>query len=482
MSKSDIALIGLGVMGENLVLNMESKGFHVSVYNRSTLKVDLFINGRAADKNISGAYSLEELIEQLKRPRKVMLMVKAGRPVDDLIDALIPLLDEGDIIIDGGNSLCQDTMRRTDHVENMGVHYMGMGISGGEEGALNGPALMPGGSEEAWDLVKDIFQTISARVEMGEPTCQLLSPGGSGHFVKMVHNGIEYGDMQLIAEAYHLMKDMIGLNNEEIHQAFLEWNKTELASYLIEITADIFAYKEADGSYLIDNILDSAGQKGTGAWSASTALDEAVPLTLITEAVYSRFLSALKEERVAASQVLEGPDLGCHGEKDEMLADLKHALFASKIISYAQGFALLKAGAEKYGWTLNYGEIAHNWRSGCIIRSSFLEAINQAYEKNPNLANLMLDDYFKEKLHEAQTAWRRILAAAIVHGITTPAMSSALNYYDGYRTERLPANLLQALRDYFGAHTYERNDRPRGEFFHTEWTEGTAAGVCPLPK
>lgn len=470
MPKSDIALIGLGVMGQNLVLNMESKGFTVSVYNRSTHKVDLFINGRAADKNITAAYSLKELIDQLKKPRIVMLMVKAGRPVDDLIDELIPLLAEGDVVIDGGNSLCQDTMRRREFVESQNIHYMGIGISGGEKGALTGPAIMPGGSEEAWSLVKDIFLAISARVEEAEPTCKLISHGGAGHFVKMVHNGIEYGDMQLIAETYHIMRDIFGLKNEQIHQTFLQWNQTELNSYLIEITAVIFTIKE-DDSFLVDKILDSAAQKGTGLWAASMALETGVPLTLITEAVYSRFLSTLKEERLAAATILQGPEQEARKETKEQLADLWHALFASKIISYAQGFALLRAGSENYGWQLDYGEIALSWRSGCIIRSSFLEAISQAFSENRNLPNLMLNDYFKEKLCLAQKPWRRILSATVMAGLPTPAMSSALNYYDGYRSERLPANLLQAQRDYFGSHGYERIDRPRGTLFHTEWSE-----------
>ncbi|MDD4541662.1 MAG: decarboxylating NADP(+)-dependent phosphogluconate dehydrogenase [Eubacteriales bacterium] len=469
MSKSDIALIGLGVMGENLALNMESKGFTVSVYNRSTHKVDLFVNGRAADKNIIGAYSLEELVNQLEKPRKVMLMVKAGRPVDDLIDGLIPLLEEGDIIIDGGNSLCQDTMRRSDFVESQGIHYMGIGISGGEEGALTGPSLMPGGSEEAWSLVKDIFQAISARIGEGEPGCQLVSHGGAGHFVKMVHNGIEYGDMQLIAETYHIMRTLSGLGNEDIQRIFQEWNDSELKSYLLEITADILTYKEDNGSYLLDKILDVAAQKGTGAWSAHTALEEGVPLTLITEAVYSRFLSALKEERVAAAEILKGAEAADLPEPGAMVQDLWHALFASKIVSYAQGFALLKAGDKKYNWNLNYKEIALNWRSGCIIRSGFLDAIGQAFTENPALPNLMLDEYFQKKLHEAQTPWRRVLAAAVVHGVPTPAMSSALNYYDAYRSESLPAKLIQAQRDYFGSHTFERIDQPRGVYFHNEW-------------
>ena len=470
MKKSDIGLVGLAVMGENLVMNMESKGFTVSVYNRTVSKVDNFINGRAKGKNIVGAHSLEELVSQLEKPRKVMMMVKAGAAVDSFIDQLIPLLEEGDVIIDGGNSHFPDTIRRTEYVESKGLLYIGTGVSGGEEGALKGPSLMPGGSAAAWPLVKPIFQAICAKVEDGAPCCEWVGQGGAGHFVKMVHNGIEYGDMQLICEAYQLMHDGLGMSNEEMHQVFAEWNQGELDSYLIEITRDILAYKDEDGAPIVDKILDTAGQKGTGKWTAVAALDEGVALTLIGEAVFSRCLSAVKEERLAASKVLSGPAKKFEGDKKEMLESIRKALFASKIVSYAQGYALMRTAAATYGWELNYGDIALMWRGGCIIRSVFLGDIKKAFEKQPDLANLMLDDYFKAQLDAAQDGWRQVCAAAMLHGVPVPAMSAALSYYDGYRCERLPANLLQAQRDYFGAHTYERVDQPRGQFFHTNWT------------
>ena len=470
MKKSDIGLVGLAVMGENLVMNMESKGFTVSVYNRTVSKVDNFINGRAKGKNIVGAHSLEELVSQLEKPRKVMMMVKAGAAVDSFIDQLIPLLEEGDVIIDGGNSHFPDTIRRTEYVESKGLLYIGTGVSGGEEGALKGPSLMPGGSAKAWPLVKPIFQAICAKVEDGAPCCEWVGQGGAGHFVKMVHNGIEYGDMQLICEAYQLMKDLLGMTPDEMHEVFAEWNRGELDSYLIEITRDILAYKDEDGAPIVDKILDTAGQKGTGKWTAVAALDEGVALTLIGEAVFSRCLSAVKEERVAASKVLSGPAKKFEGEKAEMLENIRKALFASKIVSYAQGYALMRTAAATYGWELNYGDIALMWRGGCIIRSVFLGDIKKAFEKHPDLANLMLDDYFKAQLADAQDGWRKVCAAAMLHGVPVPAMSAALSYYDGYRCERLPANLLQAQRDYFGAHTYERVDQPRGQFFHTNWT------------
>ncbi|NLB50360.1 MAG: decarboxylating NADP(+)-dependent phosphogluconate dehydrogenase [Clostridiaceae bacterium] len=470
MGTSDIGLIGLAVMGENLAMNMESKGFSVSVYNRTPERVDSFLKDRAKGKNFTGAYTLEELVSQLKKPRKVMLMIKAGRPVDLVIEELIPLLEPGDIIIDGGNSYFPDTVRRTAYVEDQGLLYIGTGISGGEEGALKGPSIMPGGSEAAWPFVKEIFQAVSAKVEDGSHCCEWVGADGAGHFVKMVHNGIEYGDMQLICEAYQIMKDLLGMDNQAMHQVFAEWNESELDSYLIEITRDILAYKDEDGTEIIDKILDTAGQKGTGRWTAATALEEGEPLTLITEAVYSRSLSSFKDERVEASKILTGPRHEFTGDKSILLKHLKDALFASKIISYAQGFSLMRAAAKSHQWKLNYGDIALMWRGGCIIRSVFLGDIKKAFDKNPELSNLMLADYFQAQLDRVQTGWREVCAEAMRNGIPVPAMSAALSYYDGYRSERLPANLLQAQRDYFGAHTYERVDRPRGEFFHTNWT------------
>lgn len=469
-NKSDIGLIGLAVMGENLVMNMEDKGFSVSVYNRTVEKVSAFINGRAKGKNITGTYSLQEFVDSLKKPRRIMLMVKAGKPVDDFIDMLIPYLDKGDIIIDGGNSHFPDTMRRTKYVEEKGLLYIGTGVSGGEEGALKGPSLMPGGSPDAWPHVKPIFQAIAAKVEDGSPCCDWVGENGAGHFVKMVHNGIEYGDMQLICEAYHMMKSLLCMTPDEMHEVFDEWNKGELNSYLIEITRDILAYKDEDGKPIVDKILDTAGQKGTGKWTAIAALDEGIPLTLIGEAVFSRCLSAMKEERVQASKVLAGPEPKFAGNKSEMLEDIRKALYASKIVSYAQGYTLMRAAAKTYGWNLNYGGIALMWRGGCIIRSKFLGKIKEAFDNNPNLTNLLLDPFFKEKVEDAQESWRKVTAAALTNGIPVPAFTSALCYFDGYRNEWLPANLLQAQRDYFGAHTYERIDRPRGEYYHTNWT------------
>lgn len=470
MEKTDIGLIGLAVMGENLAMNMESRGFSVSVYNRSTGKVTKFIDGRAKGKNIVGAYSLEELVAQLKRPRKVMMMIKAGEAVDRMIDTLIPLMDEGDIIIDGGNSHFPDTIRRTKYVESRGLLYVGVGVSGGEEGALKGPSMMPGGSEGAWEHVRPIFQSICAKVDDGSPCCEWVGENGAGHFVKMVHNGIEYGDIQLICEAYHLMRDYLCMGADEMHEVFKAWNESELDSYLIEITRDIFAYRDSDGEPLVDKILDAAGQKGTGKWTCEAALDEGVALTLIAEAVFSRFLSAIKQERVEASRILSGPHGNFQGDRAAFLEDIRAALYASKIVSYAQGYSLMRSAAQTYGWKLNYGDIALMWRGGCIIRSAFLGEIKKAFDKNPDLSNLMLDDYFKRALENAQRGWRNVCAGAALAGIPVPAMSAALNYYDGYRCERLPANLLQAQRDYFGAHTYERLDRPRGEFLHTNWT------------
>lgn len=468
---SDIGLVGLAVMGENLALNMESKGFHVSVYNRTVEKVDHFMEGRGKGLNFYGAHSLEDFIASLKSPRKVFLMVKAGKPVDDFIEKLIPLLDKGDIIIDGGNTHFPDTARRTEYVESKGLLYIGTGVSGGEEGALKGPSMMPGGSPAAWPFVKPIFQSISAKVADGTPCCDWVGQGGAGHFVKMVHNGIEYGDIQLICECYQIMKDILGMTNDEMHETFAEWNKGDLDSYLIEITRDILAKKNGDGEYVLDSILDTAGQKGTGKWTAISALDLGEPLTLISESVYARCLSALKEERVEASKILEGPKpVKFSGDRIAFLEDLRRALFASKVVSYAQGYSLMRAAAKEYGWDLNYGGIALLWRGGCIIRSVFLGKIKEAFDKDPKIANILLDPYFKDKLSEAQTGWRNVVAQAVVNGVPAPCMTAALEYYDGYRTERLPANLLQAQRDYFGAHTYERTDRPRGEFFHTNWT------------
>ncbi len=467
---SDIGLIGLAVMGENLVLNMESKGFQVSVFNRTIQKVGDFVSGRAKGKNIVGTSSIEELVKSLERPRKVMLMIKAGEAVDSMIEKLIPLLEPGDIIIDGGNTHFPDTTRRTKYVESKGLLYIGTGVSGGEEGALTGPSIMPGGSPKAWPIVKPILQSIAAKVDGGTPCCDWVGEDGAGHFVKMVHNGIEYGDMQLINEAYHIMKELLGLNHEEMRQIFDEWNRGKLDSYLIEITRDIMAFKDKDGSPLVEKILDTAGQKGTGKWTAITALDLGVPLTLIGEAVFSRILSALKEERVAASKILSGPAVKFEGDKKQFVNDLGDALFASKIVSYAQGYALMAEAAGEYGWKLNYGGIALMWRGGCIIRSAFLSKIKEAFDANPQLTNLLVAPYFKNTMEESQAGWRRVVATAITNGIPTPALTTALNYFDGYRSARLPANLLQAQRDYFGAHTYERIDKPRGEFFHTNWT------------
>ncbi len=468
--KADIGLIGLAVMGENLVMNMESKGFTVAVYNRTVAKVDAFTEGRAKGKNIIGCHSIQELADNLERPRKIILLVKAGQPVDDFIEQVLPVLEPGDVIIDSGNSHFPDTMRRCEYVESKGLLYIGTGISGGEEGALKGPSMMPGGSPEAWPLVKPIFQAVCAKVEDGSPCCDWVGENGAGHFVKMVHNGIEYGDMQLICEAYQLMKDLLGMTPDEMHKVFTEWNKTELDSYLIQITSEILAKKDEDGQPLVDKILDTAGQKGTGKWTGIAALDEGVPLTLIGEAVFSRCLSAMKSERVVAADAYKIKREQFIGDKAEMIENIRKALLASKIISYAQGYTLMATAAKHYGWKLNYGGIALMWRGGCIIRSVFLGKIKEAYDKNPELSNLLLDPYFKEKIESLLPAWRKVVANAALCGIPTPAFASALNYFDGYTTDRLPANLLQAQRDYFGAHTYERVDQERGKFFHTNWT------------
>jgi len=469
-AKADIGLIGLAVMGENLVLNMERNGFTVAVYNRTVEKVDKFMSGRGKDKKFIGAHSIEEFISSLERPRKMMMLVKAGKPVDDFIEMLLPYLEEGDIIIDGGNSHFPDTIRRTKYVESKGMLFIGTGVSGGEEGALMGPSIMPGGSAKAWPHVKEIFQAISAKVEDGTPCCDWVGDDGAGHFVKMVHNGIEYGDMQLISEAYNLMKNLLGMSADEMHEVFKEWNEGELDSYLIEITRDILGYRDEDGDALVEKILDTAGQKGTGKWTGIEALDLGIPLTLIGESVFARCLSAIKEERVEASKVLSGPVPSYSGDRAEFINDIKSALYASKIVSYAQGYTLLREAAKEYGWDLNYGGIALLWRGGCIIRSVFLSKIKDAFDQNPSLPNLLLDPFFKEKVEAAQEGWRKVVATALVNGIPVPAFTTALNYFDGYRSERLPANMLQAQRDYFGAHTYERVDKPRGEFFHTNWT------------
>ncbi len=468
--KADIGLIGLAVMGENLVLNIESRGFTVAVFNRTLEKVDRFVQGRAKGKNIIGTHSIEELIESLKTPRKIMLMVKAGKPVDEFIEHLLPHLEKGDIVIDGGNSHYPDTIRRTRYLESKGLQYIGTGVSGGEEGALKGPSIMPGGSPGAWPHVKPIFQSIAAKVEDGTPCCDWVGSDGAGHFVKMVHNGIEYGDMQLITEAYQIMKELLGMSAGEMQEVFKKWNTGDLNSYLIEITRDILAFKDTDGTPLVDRILDTAGQKGTGKWTSETSLDLGIPLTLISEAVYGRCLSAMKEERVEASKVLKGPKPSYSGDKQAFLNDLEKALYASKIVSYAQGFTLLRAAAAEYKWDLNYGATALLWRGGCIIRSIFLGKIKEAFDKNPDLSNLLLAPFFKDKIEQSQDGWRRVVSTAVMNGIWVPAFSTALNYFDGYRNSRLPANLLQAQRDYFGAHQYERVDKPRGEFFHTNWT------------
>jgi len=469
--KADLGLIGLAVMGQNLVLNMDDHGFKVAVFNRTVKVVDEFIEGNAKGTKVVCARSIEELVDSLATPRRVMLLVKAGNPVDAFIEMLIPLLDKGDIIIDGGNSNYNDTIRRTAWVESKGLLYIGTGVSGGEEGARQGPSIMPGGSPAAWEHVKPIFQAISAKVEDGSPCCEWVGENGAGHFVKMTHNGIEYGDMQLICEAYQLMKDGLGLDHDRMHEIFAEWNQGELDSYLIEITRDILGFRDTDGEPMVEKILDTAGQKGTGKWTAISSLEMGIPLTLIGEAVFSRFLSAIKDERVAAAKVLNGPEnAGYSGDPVSFINDLRQALYAAKIVSYAQGYMLMRAAAKEYGWNLNNGGIALMWRGGCIIRSAFLGKIKEAFDNNPNLENLLLDPYFAEQVQQAQAAWRRVVAAAVAMGVPVPALSSALAFFDGYRHDRLPANLLQAQRDYFGAHTYERVDRPRGEFSHTDWT------------
>ena len=470
MINADIGLIGLAVMGENLVLNMESKGFSVAVYNRTASKVDSFVQGRGAGKKIIGCRSMAEFAAALSRPRKAMIMVKAGEAVDDTIEQLLGVFEKGDIIIDGGNSNYQDTMRRTAYVESRGLLYIGTGVSGGEEGALTGPSIMPGGSTAAWPVVKPVFQAICAKVESGTPCCDWVGENGAGHFVKMVHNGIEYGDMQLICETYDLLKNILGLSCDEMGDVFDKWYQGSLNSYLIEITRDILRYKDADSKPLVEKILDTAGQKGTGKWTGIAALEFGVPLTLIGEAVFSRCLSAAKNERVRASRLFTGPKPMPPADKAAFVNDLEKALYASKIVSYAQGYLLMREAAKEYKWNLNYGGIALMWRGGCIIRSVFLGKIKEAFDKKTDLENLLMDPFFTGIIEDAQNSWRRVVAAAVQNGIPTPAFASALAYFDAYRSERLPANLLQAQRDYFGAHTYERIDKPRGDFFHTNWT------------
>jgi 6-phosphogluconate dehydrogenase len=468
---ADIALIGLAVMGQNLILNMNDHGYTVVAYNRTTSKVADFLNDAAKGrKTVIGAHSIEEMIGLLKRPRKIMLMVKAGKAVDDFIELVLPHLEPGDLMIDGGNSHFPDTIRRAKYLESKGLLYVGTGVSGGEEGARFGPAIMPGGSPAAWPLVKDIFQAICAKTPEGEPCCDWMGEDGAGHYVKMVHNGIEYGDMQLICEAYQLMKEGLGLSNDEMNAYLTEWNKGDLDSYLIEITRDILAYKDEKGDYVVDKILDTAGQKGTGKWTSVSSLDLGMPLTLIGEAVYARCLSALKDDRVAASKILKGPKFKFSGDKKAFVEDIRQALLASKIVSYAQGFMLLREAAKEYHWNLNYGGIAMVWRAGCIIRSAFLGKIRDAFDNNPALPNLLLDPYFERIIDRCQASWRNAVATAVQAGVPVPAFTTALSFYDGFRSERLPANLLQAQRDYFGAHTYERVDQPRGKFFHTNWT------------
>jgi len=472
---ADIALIGLAVMGQNLILNMNDHGFKVVAYNRTTSKVDDFLKNEAKGTNVVGAHSLEEMVAKLKRPRRVMILVKAGAAVDAFIDKLVPLLEKGDIIIDGGNSEYQDSQRRTKALQDQGILFVGSGVSGGEEGARYGPSLMPGGNPAAWPAIKPIFQAICAK-SGEEPCCDWVGEDGSGHFVKMVHNGIEYGDMQLICEAYHLMKDTLGMDNDEMSEIFAEWNKGELDSFLIEISTAILKYKDESGESLLEKIRDSAGQKGTGKWTAISALEYGMPVTLIGESVFARCLSSLKSERVKASSILKGPsETKYKGDKKEFVEAIRKALYASKIVSYAQGFMLLRQAAVEFGWNLNYGGIALMWRGGCIIRSRFLGNIKAAFDKNPSLDNLLLDDFFRDAIHSCQDGWREVIVAAVRLGVPTPCFSTALSFYDGYRCKKLPANFIQAQRDYFGAHTYELLEKP-GEHVHTNWT-GTGGNV-----
>ncbi len=476
MAEADIGLIGLAVMGQNLVLNMNDHGYTVAVFNRTVSKVDDFLAGPAKGTKVIGCHELKEFVQKLKRPRRVMLMVKAGDPVDEFIDLLEPLLEKGDIIIDGGNSHFPDTVRRCKSLKEKGLHFIGTGISGGEEGARHGPSIMPGGDPDAWPHVKPIFQDIAAKVDSGEPCCDWVGDEGAGHYVKMVHNGIEYGDIQLICEAFSLMKNVLGCSYSEIADTFADWNKRELDSYLIEISSHVFRTEDTDGKPLLDKILDVAGQKGTGKWTAINAVDMGMPVTLIGEAVFARCLSALKDERVEASKKIKGPTPKFTGDKKAFIEDIFHALYASKIVSYAQGYMLMRQASEDYKWKLNYGGIALMWRGGCIIQSVFLGKIKEAYDKHGDLYNLLLDDFFNGEMEKCQNGWRNVISQSALNGIPVPCFSTALAFYDGYRSNHLPANLLQAIRDYFGAHTYERVDKPRGQFFHTNWT-GTGGTV-----
>lgn len=476
-ANADIGLIGLAVMGQNLVLNMNDHGYTVAVFNRTVSKVDDFLAGPAENTRVVGAHSLKDFFQRLKRPRKVMFMVKAGVAVDELIQESLPFLEKGDIIIDGGNSHYPDTERRVQELKAKGILFIGAGISGGEEGARHGPSIMPGGNPDAWPAIKPIFQAIAAKAkEDGLPCCEWIGDGGAGHYVKMVHNGIEYGDMQLISEAYFLLKHLLGCSIDEMHTIFDEWNKGVLNSFLIEITSQIFTHRDTDGKPLLDKILDVAGQKGTGKWTGISALDLGIPVTLIAEAVFARCLSSLKEERLQAEKLFPAPSVKFSGDKKKFIEDIREALYASKIISYAQGFMLMRSGANEMKWKLNYGAIALIWREGCIIRSRFLNDIKKAYEKKPDLLNLLFDDFFRKEIATAELSWRRVVSKAAEHGIPVPCFSTSLSFFDGYRTGQISANLIQAQRDYFGAHTYERVDQPRGKFFHTNWT-GTGGNV-----
>lgn len=468
--QADIGLIGLAVMGQNLVLNMNDHGYSVAVFNRTVSKVDDFLIGPAKNTHVIGTHSLEEFFRTLKRPRKVMLMVKAGVPVDELIEECLPFLEKGDVIIDGGNSLYTDSERRDKALREKGILFIGTGISGGEEGARHGPSIMPGGNPAAWPLVKPIFQAIAAKADDGSPCCDWVGDGGAGHYVKMVHNGIEYGDMQLICEAYNLLHGILGCNADELQNIFTSWNKTELDSYLIEITSQIFGYRDTDGKPLVDKILDVAGQKGTGKWTGISALELGMPVTLIGEAVFARCLSAIKEQRVKASALYKSPAQKFSGDKKSFIEEIRLALYASKIISYTQGFMLLSAAAKEMKWKLDYGSVALMWRGGCIIRSAFLSDIKAAFTKTPNIESLLMDSFFQKEIAKSEKGWRNVVSHSALFGIPVPCFSTALSFFDGYRTERLPANLLQAQRDFFGAHTYERIDAPRGKFFHTNWT------------